>query len=158
MTDLGDQAELATISPAQWKFVSWLIAILADIVVLNLFVEYVHSLVIDSFTITILTAIVLRAMVQVTLRIEHAVSARFSTRPGRASSVLRVSLMWLILFGSKFIILELIDVIFGDHVELHGLVLIIALIAAMIVVEQAMIRIYARLSTMPQREQPSTAA
>jgi hypothetical protein len=121
-------------------------AILADIVVLNLFVEYAHGVVIDSFTITILTAIVLRAMVLVTFRIEHRVSALFKARPGRVSTVLRVSAMWLILFGSKFVILEVIDLIFGDHVELHGLLLVIALIAAMIFVEQTLLRIYDRLS------------
>jgi hypothetical protein len=78
-------------------------------------------------------------MVLVTVRIEHHVSAFFKARPGQVSTMLRVPFMWLILFGSKFVILEVIDVIFGDHVELHGLLLIIDLIAAMIVVEQALL-------------------
>jgi hypothetical protein len=145
MTPRSNRDDQATINPRQQQFASWLIAILADVVVLNLFVEYVPNVVIDSFSITILTAIVLRALVAATLQLEHRVSAVFTTRPGRASTVLRWPVMWLILFGSKFVILEVIDLIFGAHVELGGFWLIIALIAAMIVVEQALQQVYDRL-------------
>ena len=46
--------ELLTISPAQARFISWVSEVLVDIVVLNLFVEFVHAIVIDSFYISIL--------------------------------------------------------------------------------------------------------
>ena len=36
-------------TPAQAGFVSWVSSVLVDIVVLNLFVEFVPSIVIDSF-------------------------------------------------------------------------------------------------------------
>ena len=38
---------------AQARFVSWVSEVLLDIVVLNLFVEYVHTIVIDSFAISV---------------------------------------------------------------------------------------------------------
>ena len=49
--------DLQTISPAQARFISWVSEVLVDVVVLNLFVEFVHTVVIDSFYISILTAV-----------------------------------------------------------------------------------------------------
>ena len=145
MAEPSSRDEPTTTNPRQQRFAAWLIAILADIIVLNLFVEHVDSVVIDSFSITIFTAIVLRALLFATLALEHRVSAFFKARAGTGSTILRVLSVWLILFSSKFVILEVIDVIFRDHVELGGFLMIIALVVAMIAVEQALQRIYDRL-------------
>ena len=67
--------EPLTISPAQARFISWVSGVLVDIVVLNLFVEFVHTIVIDSFYISILTAVLLKLMVDAVKGLEQAVSA-----------------------------------------------------------------------------------
>ena len=95
--------------------------------------------------ITSLTAVVLRGLLRATIRVEHRVSAFFKARPGRSSAILRPLAVWLILFSSKFVILEVIDVIFGEHVELGGFLMIIALVATMITVEHALQWSYDRL-------------
>ena len=81
--------ELQTISPAQARFLSWVSEVLVDIVVLNLFVEFVHTIVIDSFAISILTAVLLKLMVDAVKGLEHAVSAYLAAKEGAVWKPLR---------------------------------------------------------------------
>ena len=65
----------------QMIFFSWTKDVLIYVVVLNLFVEYVEAVVIDSFTISILTAILLKALLDLILGLEHRVDHFFEARP-----------------------------------------------------------------------------
>jgi hypothetical protein len=121
----------------QVQFASWSTYLLVDIVVLNLFVEFNHSVVIDSFYISILTAVLLRLLLGVTIQLEHRVSWLFETKTFKGSRLVAGLLMFLILFTSKFVILEVIDFVFGDHVELGGFVEIVVIIVALIAAETA---------------------
>jgi hypothetical protein len=53
--------------------------------------------------------------------------------------------MWLILFASKFVILELVNVVFGDHVNLGGFFEIIAIAVALMAAEWALMRVFVLL-------------
>jgi hypothetical protein len=131
----------------QLAFFSWTRDVLIYVVVLNLFVEYVDKIVIDSFTISILTAILLKALLDLILGLEHRLADFFEARPGTLSKFLRIVSTWLILFLSKFLILEAVDLVFGDHVELgkfwHVLILVITLMVAREVVQ----RVYVALGS-----------
>lgn len=142
-----DQPTLVATSPAQRAFTSWTTAILLNIVVLGLFAEYADGIVIDSFTIVIFAAIVLRALLAVTLVLEHRVRNFFAGRGGTAYRVLGILIAIGILFSSKFVILEVIDIIFRDHVEIRGFVPLVPLIITMIVTERIVQAIYDRLAT-----------
>jgi hypothetical protein len=123
-------------------FFSWTRDVLIYVVVLNLFVEYVDKIVIDSFTISILTAILLKALLDVILGLEHRVAHFFEARPGKLSKFLRIMSTWLILFLSKFLILEAVDLVFGDHVELGKFVHVLSLVIALMVAREVVHRIY----------------
>jgi hypothetical protein len=129
----------------QLQFASWSIYLLVDIVVLNLFVEFNHSVVIDSFYISILTAVALRLLLALTIALEHQISRFFDTRAFKGSRLVAVLLMWLILFLSKFVILEIIDIIFGDHVELGGFVEIVIIAVTLVLAESAFRAVFNRL-------------
>ena len=124
----------------QLVFFSWTKDILIYIIVLNLFVEFNSKIIIDSFTISIFTAILLKILLEVILKLEHKVSAAFS-----AYKVLRVFLVWLILFGSKFLILEVVDIVFGEHVELGKFLDVIVLVIALMVARAIFQQIYLAL-------------
>lgn len=136
---------MITITPRQRTFVSYAMDVLIYLVVLNLFVEYWDAIVIDSFTISIFTAIVLKILLDVILAAEHRVAEYFSQRDRPLSKVLRVLATWLILFLSKFLILEVIDLIFGDHVELGGFLQVLSLVIVMMVAREAFNQVYNRL-------------
>ena len=126
------RGEPQTITPAQARFISWVSEVLVDIVVLNLFVEFVHTIVIDSFYISVLTAVLLKLMVDAVKGLERAVSAYFAAKPGAAWKPVRVASVCLILFLSKFLILEIVNFVFGDHVELGSFIEIAAIVVAML--------------------------
>lgn len=133
----------------QRLFVRYLMAILIDLLVLNLFVEYSENVTIDSFTTSLLAAVVLQVLLKATIAVEHRVAAFFKGRPGGLMKFLRFFFAWLVLFGSKFVILEAITQLFGNNVRFdgrfHGLVTLIVVIVAMLVAEEVIVRIYRRL-------------
>jgi hypothetical protein len=134
-----------TITRRQGIFISWTKDVLIYIVVLNLFVEYNANIVIDSFTISIFTAILLKILLEIILKFEHIVADFFESRPGKLSSFLRIISTWLILFLSKFLILEVVDLVFGEHVELGKFLDVIVLVIALMVAREIFQRIYISL-------------
>ena len=135
---------------SQRLFVRYLMAILIDLTVLNLFDEYWQHVTVDSFSISILAAVLLQVLLKATLALEHRVAGYFSARSGAIAKFLRFFTAWLILFGSKFVMLEAIDFAFGDAVEFagrfHGVVTFIVVVVAMLAAEEMVVRLYRRLA------------
>ena len=134
-----------TITRHQARFSEWAAFLLADVLVLNLLVEFVPSIVIDSFYISILTAVFLRLLLEVALQLEHRVARFVRARDSKTARVLGGLVMWLILFASKFVILELVNVVFGDHVNLGGFFEIVAIAVALMAAEWALMRVFVLL-------------
>jgi hypothetical protein len=136
-------------SNRQRLFLRYFTAILIDLVVLNLFVEYSESVTVDSFTVSLFAALVLQVLLKSTMALEHRIAAYFNVRQGGFAKFMRFFSAWLVLFGSKFVILGAIDLTFGDSVvfagPLHGLVVLIIVLVTMLLAEEAVVRIYRRL-------------
>ncbi len=137
-------------SNKQRLFLRYFTAILIDLVVLNLFVEYSEHVVINSFTVSLFAALLLQVLLKVTIAIEHRVAAYFNARQGGFAKFMRYFSAWLLLFGSKFVILEALSFAFGDDVyfggPFHGLVVLIVVVVTMLVAEEAVVRLYRRLA------------
>ena len=131
-----------TITWPQSVYLSWMTDVLIYTIVLNLFVEYVDAVVIDSFTISIFTAILLKILLDIVLRFEHRVRSYFAGKEGAFFKVLGALSMFAILFLGKLFILEAVDFVFGDHVELGHLIEVIALVLALIVTRELFHRFY----------------
>ena len=142
-------ADAVALPDRQRLFARYFTAILIDLVVLNLFVEYSKRVHIDSFTTSLLAAVLLQILLAVTIAVEHRVAAYFKARPGGLMTFLRWFFAWLVLFGSKFVILEALTVAFGDKVRFegrwNGIVTLIVVIVAMLVAEELVARLYRRL-------------
>lgn len=137
-------------SSSQRLFLRYFTAILIDLVVLNLFVEYSGRVFIDSFTISLLAAILLQILLKLTIVIEHWVADFFNARPGNINRFLRFFCAWLVLFGSKFVILEALTFVFGTKVRFegafHGMVTLIVVVVTMLVAEEGIVRLYRKLN------------
>jgi hypothetical protein len=133
-----------TFNSKQQVFVRYFTAILIDLTVLNLFDEYWDFVVIESFTISLFTAILLQVLLKITLKIEHRVAAYFQSKPGITAKILRLLSAWAVLFGSKFIILEAVNIAFGDRVlftgPVHGIVAFIVVLVVMLTAEIAVVK------------------
>ncbi|MGI9648075.1 MAG: hypothetical protein ACR2OI_06115 [Acidimicrobiia bacterium] len=136
---------MISVTDGQRVFASFTADVLVYVVVLNLFVEHSDAIVIDSFSISILTAILLKLLLDLIVSAEHWVSDFFKRRHRPITRVLRVFSVWLILFLSKFLILEVVDLVFGEHVELGGFILVAILVIVMMVARQALESIYRAL-------------
>ena len=146
-------------SNRQRSFVRYFTAILIDLVVLNLFVEYSQSVFIDSFTTSLGAAILLQVLLKLTIALEQRLAGFFKARGGGLMTFLRFFVAWLVLFGSKFVILEAITFAFGDKVRFvgrfHGIVTLIIVIVAMLLAEEAIVRLYRKLGTKPAEIAPA---
>ena len=137
-------------SAKQRAFARYFTAVLVDLVVLALFVEYWPTRVsASSFTVMLLAAVVLQVLLKLTIVVEHRVAAFFNARPGGFSKFMRFFCAWLVLFGSKFVILEALVFAFGDRLKFsgpfHGIVALIVVVVVMLVVEAVLVKLYRRL-------------
>ncbi|MEM6773993.1 MAG: hypothetical protein AAF640_04045 [Pseudomonadota bacterium] len=127
----------------------YLIAILVDLIVLNLFAEHSSLLELANFSTSLVAAVLLQLLLQATLTLEHRVAALFDAREGAAWTALRFFTAWLILFGSKFVMLGVIDRVLGERLHfagpIHGVVAFIIVIVAMLAAEEVLARVYRRL-------------
>jgi len=134
----------------QRLFVLFLMGTLIDLVILGLFDEYSENVHVDSFTTALLASIVLQILLKATIAVEHRVLAKFKGKTGAAWKSLKYFVAWLILFGSKFVILEALAMTFGDKVKfegvLHGLVWLIVVVVTMVIIEELIVRLYRRLA------------
>ena len=147
------RGDLVTVTRRQQVFAGAVLNVLVNVVVLNLFVEFADEVIIDSFWISVLTAVLLTVMIGVLSKFEHRIHQYFFER--HSWKVAGVLVIWLVLFGSKFLMLEVIDVVFGDHVSLGHLLEVILIVVAMMVAAQVMQLIYDRLG-LPGTESDST--
>ena len=138
-----------TPSRRQRVFLRYLTATLVNLVVLNLFVEYWEHVVAASFTTTLLAAVLLQVLLKLTIALEHRLAAFFNARQGGFARFMRFFTAWLVLFGSKFVILEALVLAFGDRLRFggpfHGIVALIVVVVTMLVVEAAIVKFYRRL-------------
>ena len=104
--DILQPASIEAPTNRQRLFLRYFTGILIDLVVLNLFVEYSEYVVIDSFTISLLAAVLLQVLLKLTIALEHRVAAYFKAKPGGFAKFMRYFTAWLLIFGSKFVILE----------------------------------------------------
>ena len=137
----------------QRLYVRYVVGTLVDLTVLNLFDEHWNLVAVSSFSISILAAMLLQALLKATIALEHQVAVFFGARPGVVAKIMRFFSAWLILFGSKFVMLGAINYAFGDAVHftgpVHGVVAFIVVVVVMLVAEELMLRLYRRLGNQP---------
>jgi hypothetical protein len=138
-----------TPSDRQRLFALFFVGTLIDLVVLGLFAEYSDHVYVDTFTTALLASIALQALLKLTIVIEHRVLARFKGKSGAGWTTLKILVAWIILFGSKFVILDVLAFLFERDVHfkgiLHGVVWLILVVVAMLVAEEVVGRIYRAL-------------
>ena len=143
-------ASAETPSDAQRLFLRYFTGILIDLVVLNLFDEYSDQVTVSGFTVSLGAALVLQLLLKATIALEHRVAAYFKARPGKFMTFMRWFTAWLILFGSKFVILEALAQVFGTSVHFegafHGVIVLIIVVVVMLLAEELVVRFYRRLA------------
>jgi len=138
-----------SVTQAQFRFAKALTEILVYIVVLNLFVEYVQAVVIESFSVSVVTAVLLWLMLGAIVRLERRVADYFRRKTGVLPRVLRYVCVWAILFVSKFVILEVVAFVTAGRAVLGHFFEVVAIVLALMAAEALLSWIYRRLAALP---------
>ena len=112
---MPERAEDAS-APVDPRLAAAVVDVFVSVVVLNLFVEYLPRVLSETF-------------------------ARFTAATTPFGKVVAGFLLWLVLFGSKFVVLEAIDLVFGSSVSLGGFFSVTALILVLMLARAAVRRL-----------------
>ena len=136
-------------SDRQRLFLLYFVGALVDLVVLGHFDQYSEHVYVDTFTTMVLASVLLQLLLKGTIAVEHWVASHFKGKTGAGWKTLRFFCAWLVLFGSKFVILEALALTFSEDVQfhgwMHGIVWLIIVVVTMIIVEELVVRFYRRL-------------
>src|SRR6478672_808284 len=119
---------------------AWVVAHPADVidvfvyvVVLNLAIQYVPDVISETFTLSLLTAALLKFTLELVLLLKGAVLARLRGATTRLARTTSAVMLWVVAAGSKLVVLWLIDVVFGGSVSLGGFIPVTLLVIALLV-------------------------
>ena len=102
------------------------------VVVLNLAIEYFPAVISESFTLSLLTALLLKVALEGVIRLKSVILARRRAATGRAGRWLAVLALWVVAAGSKLVVLWLVDLVFGDDVSLGGFIPVTVLVVCLL--------------------------
>jgi hypothetical protein len=102
------------------------------VVVLNLAIQYLPRVISESFTLSLLTALLLKLALEVVLRLKGVVVARMRAATTRRGTATAAVCLWVVAAGSKVVVLELVALVFGDRVSLGGFVSVTLLVVALL--------------------------
>jgi hypothetical protein len=120
-----------------------IVDVFAYVVVLNLFVEYLPQVISETFTLSLLTAVLLKGVLEVVVAAKNWVKTRFREASTPMGKVVAALLIWVVLFGSKFLVLEAVGLLFRDRVSLGGFFSVTLLILALLLSRAAVRRLLA---------------
>ena len=103
------------------------------VVVLNLAIEYVPSVISEGFTLSLLTAVLLKIALEMVIVLKNKVIGRLRAATTRRAKAAAALSLWVVAAGSKLVVLELVDLVFGDAVSLGGFIPVTLLVGALLV-------------------------
>lgn len=107
--------------------------VLVYVVVLGLAIEYLPMVISEGFTLSLLTALLLKLVLEGVLWVKTRVVRRLraaTTIPARIGAAL---LVWVTAAGSKLVVLGAVDLVFGDAVSLGGFWSVTLLVVTLLV-------------------------
>ncbi|WP_433824623.1 hypothetical protein ACQP2E_20995 [Actinoplanes sp. CA-015351] len=111
--------------------------VFAYVTVLNLAVEHVPAVISEGFTLSLLTALLLKIALELVLIIKQRILGRMREATTRTAKVVSGAALWTVAAGSKFVVLELVDIVFGDAVSLGGFFSVTLLIVTLLLTRSA---------------------
>lgn len=113
------------------------------VVVLNLAVEYMPAVISETFTLSLVTAVLLKAVLEVVVWVKDRIKARMKAAPRLLGKGLGALALWAVLLGSKFVVLELVALVFAGRVVLGGFFAVTGLILLLMVCRAGVRRLLA---------------
>jgi hypothetical protein len=119
------------------------------VVVLNLAIEYVPSVISEGFTLSLLTAALLKIALELVILLKNGILIRLRAADTRRAKLAPAVSLWAVAAGSKLVVLELVDLVFGDAVSLGGFISVSLLVFALLGSRAAVRRLLFDTATTP---------
>jgi hypothetical protein len=113
------------------------------VAVLNLAIEYLPAVISESFTLSLLTAILLKLSLELVLVVKGRAVTRFRSAMTVRTKLTAGLLLWATAAGSKIVVLELVNLAFGDAVSLGGFLSVTLLVVTLLLSRAAVRRLLA---------------
>lgn len=143
---MSNEKKVYGFNTPQRLFVGYTLAVLVDLTVLNFFDEYWEYVDIQSFTISFAAALLLQLLLKASIGLEGRLANYFKSMQGKAAKMYRALSSYIILVGSKFVMLETINLLFGEKVEfsgpLNGVVAFFTVVFVILIAEIIVSKIY----------------
>lgn len=117
------------------------------VVVLNLAIEFTPSVISESFSLSLLTAALLKIALELVIRLKGRIVTRLRAADTRRGKLVAGVSLWVVAAGSKLLVLELVDLVFGDAVSLGGFISVTLLVVALLASRAAVRRLLADTPT-----------
>lgn len=114
------------------------------VVVLNLAVQYLPMVITETFTLSLLTALLLKLVLEAVVWAKDRVKGRFKSAETALAKTGAGLLLWALMVGSKFVVLELVALLFADQVELGGFFSVTGLIIVLLLSRRGVRRLLAQ--------------
>lgn len=111
------------------------------VVVLNLAIEYIPAVIAETFTTSLFTAILLKLVLEAVVAVKESIKLRFNAATTPVGKIVAGGTLWLLLVGSKFVVLELIAYVFRGSVSLGGFWSVTALILVLLLARSGVRRL-----------------
>lgn len=111
------------------------------VVVLNLAIQYFPAVISENFTLSLLTAILLKLVLEIVLRLKARVMRSLKSARSRRGRVIAGLGLWAVAAGSKFVVIELVALVFGDAVSLGNFFSVTGLVIVLLLSRNAVRRL-----------------
>jgi len=149
MSQTDAQNTIEPFSRKQQLFLRYLTWTLVDLTVLNFFAEYWDKVTITSFGVSLFIAVTLQVLLKTTISLEHRISKYMKSKERLDKKILHIFTTWFVLFASKFVMLWVLQLLFGDAIIFagvyHGVVTFIVLVVAILLAEYLLMRLFESL-------------
>ena len=115
-----------------------IIDVFVYVVVLNLAIEYLPAVISEGFTLSLLTAVLLKLALEVVLLLKGRILVAMKAADSRLAKAGIALLLWVVAAGSKLVVLALVDLVFGDKVSLGGFVSVTLLVVVLLLSRSAL--------------------
>ncbi|WP_344428185.1 hypothetical protein [Pseudonocardia ailaonensis] len=115
------------------RITAGIVDVFVYVVVLNLFIEYFPAAISETFTLSLVTAVLLKVVLEGVVAVKDRVKRRFLEATGPLGKVFAAVLLWAVLFGSKFLVLEVVALVLRGRVELGGFFSVTLLILVLMI-------------------------
>lgn len=119
-------------------------------VVLGFFNDYTTMVEAVSFSTIFFAAIVLELLTYLAFRIKNWIIAQLKNRQGIGYKLLMFFCVWLVMFLSKFVFVWVIDLVFGDNINIFGFFGILLLVLLTTIIHKLTDLLFLRLGQSKQ--------